>query len=205
MGLLTAIVAICPPGLINMTAAKISVKESKNRAFMFVFGALIVIFFQTLVALIFARYIDEHREIGLLIREVGFVIFSILTVYFLFIAKKSANNIKSDIKIKSKKIQFFLGLFISAINFFPIPFYVFVSITLASFGYFDFDETSIYSFTSGAVLGSFLVFYAYIMFFKKLEIKTNFISQNINKIIGSITGFVAFMSLIYIIRNYFKI
>ena len=188
-----------------MTAAKISVKESKNRAFMFVFGALIVIFFQTLVALIFARYIDEHREIGLLIREVGFVIFSILTVYFLFIAKKSANNIKSDIKIKSKKIQFFLGLFISAINFFPIPFYVFVSITLASFGYFDFDETSIYSFTSGAVLGSFLVFYAYIMFFKKLEIKTNFISQNINKIIGSITGFVAFMSLIYIIRNYFKI
>ena len=205
LGLLTAIVAICPPGLINMTAAKISVKESKNRAFMFVFGALIVIFFQTLVALIFARYIDEHREIGLLIREVGFVIFSILTVYFLFIAKKSANNIKSDIKIKSKKSQFFLGLFISAINFFPIPFYVFVSITLASFGYFDFDETSIYSFTSGAVLGSFLVFYAYIMFFKKLEIKTNFISQNINKIIGSITGFVAFMSLIYIIRNYFKI
>ena len=117
LGLLTAIVAICPPGLINMTAAKISVKESKNRAFMFVFGALIVIFFQTLVALIFARYIDEHREIGLLIREVGFVIFSILTVYFLFIAKKSANNIKSDIKIKSKKSQFFLGLFISAINF----------------------------------------------------------------------------------------
>lgn len=205
LGLLTAIVAISPPGLINMTAAKISVKESKNRAFMFVFGALIVIFFQTLVALIFARYIDEHREIGLLIREIGFVIFSILTIYFLFIAKKSTNNIKSDIKIKSKKSQFFLGLFISAINFFPIPFYVFVSITLASFGYFDFDETSIYSFTSGAVLGSFLVFYAYIMFFKKLEIKTSFISQNINKIIGSITGFVATMSMIYIIRNYFKI
>jgi threonine/homoserine/homoserine lactone efflux protein len=203
-GIATAAIGIFPPGLINLTAAKISVKDGNNRALMFVFGALIVIFFQTLVALIFARYIDSHQQIGLLLREIGFVIFSFLTVYFLIIAKKPANNIQRSIKIKSKKSRFFLGMLLSAINFFPIPYYVFVSISLASFGYFSFDESSIYWFASGVVLGSFLVFYAYITFFKNMESKTTFITKNINTIIGSITGFVALMSLVYIVRSYLK-
>ena len=200
-GVFAAVVGVLPPGLINLTAAKISVKDSENRAVMFALGALIVIFFQTLIALIFARYIDEHKEIGLLLREIGFVIFSILTIYFIFIAKQPTNNVHKKIKIKSKKSSFFLGLMISAINFFPIPYYVFVSISLSSFGYFNFNETSIYLFTTGAVLGSFSVFYGYIKFFKNLDTKTNFLSKNMNKIIGSITGIVALLSLVFIIKN----
>ncbi len=205
LGLIISIIGIIPPGLINLTAAKISLKDGKIRALMFVLGALIVIFFQTLVALIFARYIDSHQEISLLLREIGFVIFSLLTIYFFFIAKKPTNSIQNDIKIKSKKSRLFLGMFISAINFFPIPFYVFMSVTLASFGYFNFDENSIYKFATGVVLGSFVVFYGYITYFKNLDSKTSFISKNINSIIGSITGFVALMSLIYIVRNHFNI
>ncbi len=204
IGILVASIGILPPGLINMTAAKISVKDGKNRALMFILGALIVIFFQTLIALIFARYIDGHQEIALLLREIGFVIFSLLTIYFLCIAKNSTSSIQNDIKIKSKKSRFFLGMFIAAINFFPIPYYVFMSVTFASFGYFTFDENSIYIFTLGVVLGSFFVFYGYITFFKNLETKTTFMSKNMNTIIGSITGFVALMSLIYIIRNFYN-
>jgi threonine/homoserine/homoserine lactone efflux protein len=201
LGIFIASIGILPPGLINMTAAKISLKEGKNRAIMFVLGALLVIFFQTLVALIFARYIDSHQEIALLLRQIGFLIFSVLTFYFFKVAKNPSNNIRKDIKIKSKKSRFFLGMFISGINFFPIPYYVFMSVTLASFGYFHFDENSIYLFSTGVVLGSSLGFYGYITFFKSLESKTNFISTNINFIIGSITGMVALLSLIYIIKN----
>lgn len=204
-GIVIAAIGIFPPGLINMTAAKVSLKDGKLRALMFVFGALVVIFFQTIIALIFARYIDGHREISLLLREIGFIIFSVLTIYFFWIAKKPTNNIQNDIKIKSKKSRFFLGMFISAINFFPIPYYVFMSVTLASFSYFNFDETSIYTFATGVVLGSFLVFYGYITYFKNLDSKTTFISKNMNSIIGSITGLVALMSLIYIVKNNFNI
>lgn len=204
LGMITAGVGILPPGLINLTAAKISLKYGKNRALMFVFGTLIVIFFQTLVALIFAKYINDHQEVKLLLREIGFVVFSLLTIYFLWIAKKSGNNIRKDIKIKSKKSQFLLGMFISAINFFPVPYYVFMSITLASLGYFSFSESAIYIFTSGVVLGSFIVFYGYVAFFKNLDAKTTFISSNMNTIIGSITGLVAISSLVYIIRNLYK-
>ena len=205
MGFAVSFIGIVPPGLINMTAAKISMRDGKARALMFVIGALIVIFIQTLIALIFARYISSHQEIGLLLREIGFVIFSILTIYFLIIAKKPATNVQKNIKIKSKKSQFFLGLLISSINFFPIPYYVFMSVSLAAMGYFDFDELSIYSFAIGVVCGSFLVFYGYINFMKNLETKNNFLSKNMNKIIGTITGFIAISSLIYIVKKYFNL
>jgi threonine/homoserine/homoserine lactone efflux protein len=203
-GFIAAAIGIFPPGLINMTAAKISVVDGKTRALMFTLGAVIIIFFQTLIALIFARYIDSHIEVLVLLREVGFVIFSILTIYFLWIAKKSENKIEDKIKIRSKKSRFFLGMFLSAINFFPIPYYVLVSVSLASFEYFSFETNAIYTFVSGAVFGSFLVFYAYIAFFKKIESKTDFIIKNMNTIIGSITGFVAISTLFYVIKFYFK-
>ena len=204
-GFLAAIVGIFPPGLINMTAAKISVQDGKTRALLFTLGALIIIFFQTLIALIFARYIDSHQEIVNLLRQIGFGIFSMLTIYFLSIAKKPKKKKKSDIKIKSKRSRFFLGMLLSVINFFPVPYYVFVSVTLASFHYFDFDKISIYTFVSGAVLGSFAVFYSYIAFFKKIQSKTDFIIKNMNSIIGLITGIVSVTTLFYILKYYFTL
>ena len=187
-----------------MTAAKISIRDGKTRALVFTLGAIIVIFFQTLLALIFARYIDQHQEIVILLREIGFGVFLLLTIYFLFIAKKPKKKDDDDSDKKSKKSRFFLGMIISAINLIPIPYYVLISIGLASFNYFTFDTISIYSFVFGAVLGSFLVFYSYIAFFKRIEAKTDYIFRNINTILGIITGIVALSTLFYILKYYLK-
>jgi hypothetical protein len=42
-GFLTALIGITPPGLLNMTAAKVNLKEGKEMPW-FVFGAVIIIF-----------------------------------------------------------------------------------------------------------------------------------------------------------------
>lgn len=204
LGFVVATIGIFPPGLINMTAAKISVQDGKNRALLFTTGALVVIFFQTLLALIFARYIDSHQEVVILLREIGFGIFSLLTLYFFVIAKKPQKKVKEELKLRSKKSRFFLGMLISTINFFPIPYYVFVSVSLASFNYFTFEALSIYSFVVGVVFGSFAVFYAYIAFFKKIESKADFLMKNMNNIIGSVTGIISILSVYNIIKYYFK-
>lgn len=203
-GFIVAVIGIFPPGLINMTAAKISVQDGKNRALLFTSGALVVIFFQTLLALVFARYIFSHQEVVILLREIGFCIFSILTIFFFLIAKKPKKRIKDESEIKSKKSRFFLGMLISAINFFPIPYYVFVSVSLSSFKYFTFETLSIYSFVVGVVFGSFAVFYAYIAFFKKIESKTDFLVKNMNNIIGSVTGVISILTLYHIVKYYFR-
>ena len=204
-GFLAAFIGVFPPGIVNMTGTKVATEDGKTRAMLFTLGALIVVFFQTLIALIFAQYIAKHLEIINLFRIIGFLIFSGLTVYFFFIAKKSKKVKTKKIKLKSKKSRFFLGMLISAINFFPIPYYVFVSISLASFKYFNFNTVSIYSFVAGVVLGSFLVFYSYIYFFKLVEAKTDFIVRNMNAIIGSATGMAAIIAFYQICKYYFNL
>jgi threonine/homoserine/homoserine lactone efflux protein len=201
-GFLAAVIGIFPPGLINMTAAKVSVTDGRRRALVFVLGALTVILVQTYISVLFAQYIDKHDDIVLLFREIGLAIFSVLSVYFLFFAKKPKPIVNEKIQLKSKKSRFFMGMLISAINFFPIPYYVLVSVTLASYKVFNFSDESIYCLVSGVVIGSFSVFYCYVVFFEKLKTKTDYFIKNMNTIIGIITGIVAIITLVNVVDYY---
>ena len=200
-GFISAFIGIIPPGLINMTAAKVNHKEGKRNALWFVLGAILIICFQVFFAILFAKIINRRPDLVALLREVGFGIFTALTIYFLLIAKKPKGKSKK-LKNKSKTKRFFLGMLLSALNFFPIPYYVFISISLASYKLFSFDTTSIFIFVSGVVMGSFLVFYFYISFFDRIENKRDYIMKNMNTIIGSITGLIAIITLINIINYY---
>jgi hypothetical protein len=86
-------------------------------------------------------------------------------------------------------------MLIASINLLPIPFYVFTSISLAASGYFSFDKIPIAAFVTGVVSGSFFIFYLYIVAFKRIEKKTEFLFHNINNIIGSVTTFIAIITL----------
>ena len=200
-GFISAFIGIIPPGLINMTAAKVNHKEGKRNALWFVLGAILVIFFQVFFAILFAKIINGSPDIVTLLREIGFGIFTALTIYFLGIAKAPKGKPKK-IKKSSKTKRFFLGMLLSALNFFPIPYYVFVSITLASYKLFSFDMTTAFIFVIGSVMGSFLVFYLYISFFNRIEKKRDYIMKNMNTIIGSITGLISIITLINIINYY---
>lgn len=201
-GFISAAIGIALPGLINMTAAKVSIRDGRERAMLFISGAVIIIFFQTLTAILFARFIDSRPDVVILLREIGFAIFLFLTIYFLVLAKKPKIK-KEEIKMRSKTNRFFLGMLLSALNFFPVPYYVFVTITLSSYRLFLFERTSIFLFLIGVLLGSFMLFYYYITFFKKIENKTDFFFKNMNKIIGSITGVIALVTLFNIIKYYY--
>jgi len=201
-GLITASVGTALPGLINMSAAKISMRDGRDRAMLFITGAIIIVFFQTLSAILFARFIDSRPDIVVLLREIGFAIFAILAIYFLFVAKKP--KVKKDkIKMRSKTSRFFLGMLLSALNFFPVPYYVFITITLSAYSLFSFDRLPVFSFLVGVVLGSFAVFYYYISFFERIEAKTDFFFRNMNQIIGTITATVALAALVSIINYYY--
>lgn len=201
LGFLTSAIGITPPGLINMTAAKVSIEEGRTRAFVFASGAVVIILVQTFLAVVFAKFIDKNPSVVLLLREVGLVIFTGLTVYF-FVTSKKVKLKKPQIKLRSKKSRFFLGMLLSALNFFPIPFYVFVSVTLASYNYFSFEKSFVYNFVIGSGLGASFAFYCYIAFFKKLENKTEFLLANMNYIIGTITGIVSIITLVNIVNFY---
>jgi len=201
LGFAIASIGILPPGLINMTAAKVSVVDGRNEAISFAIGATVIVFFQTFIALQFAKFINSRQDILTLLQEIGLVLFLTITL-FLFWSARKPKKVKQEIKMHSKSNRFFLGMLLSTLNLFPIPFYVFVSVSLSTFGIFYFNSLFIYSFVSGVVLGSFTVFYLYILYFKNHQSKSDYLIKNGNYIIGSITGLVSLVTFIKLINTF---
>lgn len=202
LGFFISFVATALPGLLNMTAAKVSLKEGRKNAKVFAAGASTVVFGQAYLSVSFARLISRSPELIADLQEIGICIFSMLTVYFFFFAKKKKKKTASlKGKSRSKLGSYLRGAMLSALNFFPIPFYVFVTVSFSRGRVIDFTAFNTFLFVLGIVAGAYTVFYLYIVSFKKFEHKTEFFMRNVNYFIGSITGIIAIVTLIKILRN----
>ena len=201
MGFAIAAIGILPPGLINMTAAKVGVVDGRNKAISFAIGATVIVFFQTYIAIKFAKVINSRQDIITLLQEIGLFLFIAITLFLFWTARKPKKE-KQEIKLHSKSNRFFLGMLLSALNLFPIPFYVFVSVTLSTFGLFYFNSLYVYSFVSGVVIGSFTVFYLYILYFKNHQSKSDYLIKNGNYIIGSVTGLISVVTFVKLINAF---
>jgi threonine/homoserine/homoserine lactone efflux protein len=200
LGLFVALIGVIPPGLLNMTAAKISLREGPGRGITFSSGVCLIVFVQTYIAAIFARYLSNRPDVVEILQRVAFVIFILITIYFLVIARNQ-KEAKIETDVRSKRSRFFHGMFLSALNVFPIPYQAYMTITLASFGVMDFERLSIVTYVTGAATGTFVMLYVYIFFFDKIK-KRPFTSQrSMNYIIGTITGIVALITFINILKD----
>lgn len=195
-----AFVGVIPPGLLNMAAAKISLKEGYSRGVMFSVGVCITVMIQTFIAVIFARYLSNHPDVINILERVALIIFVLITIYYFVFAKK---EIKPDVEehVKSKHSRLFFGMFLASLNVLPIPYQAYMSLTLAGFGWLTFDEINIASYVAGAASGTFVMLYIYIFFFDKIKDKPFTSQKNMNYIIGSITAIISIVTLINIIRE----
>ena len=200
VGLIIAFIGVIPPGLLNMTAAKISLKEGATRGIVFSIGVCVIVCFQTWIAAIFARYLSQHQDVIEILQRVALVIFILITIYYFLLAKKQPKPTVEH-SIKSKHSRFFQGMLLSTLNVFPIPYQAYMTITIASFGWLNFDKVSIASYVAGAAMGTFIMLYIYIFFFDRIKNKEFTSQKNMNYIIGTITGVIAVVTLINIIKD----
>lgn len=200
LGLFVALIGVIPPGLLNMTAARISLKEGPGRGITFSSGVCLIVFIQTYIAAIFARYLSNRPDVVEILQRVAFVIFVLITIYFLVIAKNHKETIVKP-EVRSKKSRFFHGMFLSALNVFPIPYQAYMTITMASFGWMNFERLSIITYVTGASMGTFVMLYFYIFFFDKIKDRSFTSQKSMNYSIGIITGIVALITLVNILRE----
>lgn len=199
IGFLAALVGVIPPGLLNMSAAKISMLEGRKKGMLFSAGVCVTVFIQTYVALLFARYLDMHPEIVDLLQKVALGIFICITVYFLFIARDTRTGIKKDMGA-SKSNRFIHGIFLAVLNLLPLPYWVYISITFAGFGWFSFAQPELWSAVVASALGTFVMLAIYVWFFRRKEDKPMF-KINMNYVIGIITAIIAAITLVKILNN----
>jgi len=199
-GIIAAILATSLPGLLNMYSAKISMNEGRKKAILFALGVTLAVLIETLIALVFARYLDKNPEIISMLQKVVLGVFVSISIYFFFIAKDVRKESLKD-RNNSKTNRFFLGFILSAINFLPIPYWVYMSITFSSFGWFVFSNLNILATVIGSSIGTFVVMGFYIWFFRPKENQRKLNKLNMNYLIGGVTTIISVITLIKILNN----
>lgn len=199
IGFIAAFVGVIPPGLLNMSAAKISMKYGRKQALLYSIGVCVTVMIQTFIALVFSRYLEKNPEIVDFLQKTALGIFLCLTIYFLFIAKDTRREIPEKVN-KSNLNRFFSGMLIGALNLLPLPYWVYISITFATFGWFSFDQLDLWLAVIGSGLGTYAMLILYIQFFKRKGNKPVF-RVNMNYIIGMITASISIVTLVKILND----
>ncbi|RLZ09758.1 LysE family transporter [Faecalibacter macacae] len=199
IGIFTAIIGSSIPGLLNMTVVKIGKQEGYKSAYTFMAGTAVTIALQVYIAIFLAKFINFNEDVTKIFREVGLTVFVLITIYFLIFAqkrdkKKKQKKLEQIGEVKQKN-KFIYGLLLSAINVFPIPFYVFLSATLVSYNISVFGQPNSSIFALGVTIGSMIIFGLYLKFFNNKSEDNSFILKNINYIIGGITSVVSLLTV----------
>lgn len=195
LGLIISIGGIIIPGMLNMTIAKISIKENQKQALNFALGAVVVVFIQSFLGTYFAKFLDSNPVFSEGLKKIGTFIFIGLTIAFTIMGFNAKKKKDIKVKIENKRNRFFYGMAMSSFNMFAIPWYALSSLMMSSKDLFVYDIVSIILFSFSAALGTYFVFYLYAKFFKKIEHKLTFIVKNINFLIAALTGIIAISSI----------
>ncbi|MDT0685166.1 LysE family translocator [Autumnicola psychrophila] len=191
-----ALLGVIPPGLVNMTVAKTCVERGKKSGMYVAMGASFVVFLQAFVAVLLANYIFSNPFVQNILLRAGLVIFIILGIYFFVKAKREEGIEHKSETAKSNSI--FKGMLIAVLNVFPIPYFVAIAGAL-NVGVEEFYPwLKILCFTLAATLGTFTSLYLYVVFFNKIEGKTESFSQFSNY-------FMALLMLVLIVITLFRI
>ncbi len=199
VGVFAAVIGTLLPGILNASVVKIYKKEGIKNANSFMLGTFVIIALQTYLAVFFARIIDKSVFITEVLREVGLVVFTLLTVYFFVV--KLPKKIEDEAVLTRKRKRFINGLTLAVLNIFPVFYYVFITISVLNNNLYEVYYLSNILLTVGVIVGTYLAFMLYIYMFRKAHPEESYILRNINRIIGCITGIVAIFNLYKIITS----
>ncbi len=171
MTFFAALLGVIPPGLVNMSVAKTCVDVSKRAGTIKALGASSVVFIQALVAIIIAKEIIKNPNYKQNLLWVGIFVLSAMLIYFIYLALTKKTKTINEQGYKSSN-QFFKGVIISALNVFPIPYFVVISTLFTPRNHIDFTLMTKLVFSVSAALGSMTTFMVYVYFFDKI-IKEN--------------------------------
>ena len=199
VGFIAALVGVIPPGLLNMSAAKISMKSGRKSALLFSAGVALTVCLQTYIALLFARYLDKNPDVVDVLQKVGLGIFLCITIYFFFIAKDTRREMPKKVN-HSKTNRFFYGMLLAALNLLPLPYWVYVSVTFSAFGWFTFQQPGLWAAVIASGAGTFMMLAIYAQFFRRKK-NTGKSRINMNYLIGLISAIISIITLFKVLND----
>ena len=193
-GFSTSFLGMVFPSMLNMTTVKISIERGKINAIKFALGVSTMYINTGLYCCFFYEIFKENPAFILTLQKVALVIFAMLSFYFYKEFKKEKKS-TSEFKQKCKD-TFLVGLFLSAINMFAIPFYYGITTVLNNFGWMKLSQNNILLFVIGSAIGTFMILYSYSNFANVLNKKNKVKSNKLSLVLSILTGVLAIITLI---------
>ena len=193
IGLLISFFSSFNPGILSLTTLKTGILKGKKSGYLFSLGVSLVIAFQAYISLEFASFINENPFIERNIQIIGGIIFFMLSIYFFSLGKGKKEE-KSTSQTSSKN-PFWQGIILALLNVFSIAFYAGTALGLNYGGWLQFNTFDMIAFSLGSALGSLAFLMLIVQAAKTIDTKVALISNNINYILGMVTGFVAIFTL----------
>ncbi|MEY4133910.1 MAG: hypothetical protein ACOYOO_07840 [Saprospiraceae bacterium] len=191
LAIAVAFLGFAPPGMINMTALKISMEHRVPAGLAFVSGASVVIFFQALIAVMFAGYLGNNPQVVQNLTLASIAIFILLAFFFY---RQARRQVKTQVQGPGKKV-FLAGVGMAAMNMLGIPFFLGYSTLLEARGWLDLRPPLHWWFALGAMAGAWLLFSIYVFFAPFIQQRVQFIAKNINYILSLLFLTLALLTL----------
>ena len=193
-GFLSSFIGSITPSMLNMTAIKVSLEKGIEASKKYALGVSLVAIPQVVIAVILTKYIAENPTILETLEKSGIVVFIGLSYYFYNKSKKG--KIKTE-SLKSKKENpFLIGITLSFLNMFAIPFFCGIIVALDLFELFSFEVFPILFFILGTIFGTFCILFVYARFANIIQQKTGKLTKDINIILSVLTALVAVITFI---------
>ncbi len=194
LGFFTSFLGTLTPSMLNMTAVKISLNKNKTEAIKYAIGVSLIVLVQAYIAILFTKYLRENPTFVASLQKMAAVIFIVLSFYFYNQTKKE-KSAKKRTK-ETTKNSFAIGLLLSALNMFSIPFYCGVTTAFDVAGWLQFSQSNIIFFVIGSALGTFSLLLIYTKFADKIQSKSKGLTKNLNLVLSILTGVLGVFTIV---------
>lgn len=192
LGFTTSFLGTIFPSMLNMTAVKTSIDKNNKEAVRYAMGVSIVVLVQAYFAILFAKHLHENAGFASNIQLIGAVTFAILSVYFFIQSKK--DKTKKDHRTRTN--SFMVGIVLSSLNMFAIPFFCEIASVLGMFGWLQFEQMTIVLFVVGSAIGTFCLLNLYILYAQKIKSKSRKVMKDMNMMLAMLTGALAVITFL---------
>src|SRR5690242_7051363 len=192
--LLISFLGQLPFGNMNLTATQLAVQEGFRKAWLYGIGIVIVEMIYLRLSLTAMDWVVEHKLIFTIMGWITVLLFLILGVLSLVVARKQVKE-KKGLLLNNRLNRFLLGVSVSAVNPAQLPFWFIWSTNMINAGVLKTTFTHFNLFTGGAAIGSLSGLAVYIYGGRWLISKMRASNKQLNIFMGIVFILAALLQL----------
>jgi threonine/homoserine/homoserine lactone efflux protein len=191
-------IGLALPGMVNMTAVKVSMDQGLRAGFRFSLGGALALAVHAYLAITFARFLSEHPYVLIYFKRTALAIFLTLSLIFFYLAKKPKKH--REAYQHKENTPFIFGFLIMNMNMLNIP-YLFASGTLLEAKeWISVEPPNKWLFIIGAALGAWSLLVLYTQFATLIARRARFVARNLNYFLS---GLFMLLAIIQMIQLYY--